>query len=531
MGWELRGHWGWRARRLFVGLVAVAVAASAAVVAGAPPAGSLGAQSFGSLGGLALNQPIVGMAPTPTGDGYWLVARDGGVFAFGDAGFYGSTGAFRLRRPIVGIAATPRGEGYWLVASDGGIFAFGDARFYGSTGGLALRRPIVGMAATRTGRGYWLVASDGGVFTFGDARFYGSAGGLQLRHPIVDIARTRTGRGYWLVASDGGVFTFGDARFYGSTGGLALRQPIVGIAPSIFSSGYWLVARDGGVFNFGGADFHGSLGTLSLRAPVVAAANAIDGNGYWMVASDGGVFALGGASGQALRPRRTASRQTPIEVLITGDSMVVSLQGGLDQRLRATGGALAIGKGRWGYGLTAAWTAAQPCLVCPALGVYRPSIVSEDVSVDDPDAYLFMVGAWDRVTRVVQGKRLAPDTPEWLAWYRRLQDDAVRRATAGGALVYWLGYPACEGAGDVVTELRINDLARAAAARNPTRAAFLDLHAAICPGGPVRADLPLDGKAFTMFDATGHFTAKGAQWTGRWIAQQLAPVFGFPAPS
>ena len=39
-----------------------------------------------------LNQPIVGMAPTPSGNGYWLVARDGGVFCFGDAKFYGSTG-------------------------------------------------------------------------------------------------------------------------------------------------------------------------------------------------------------------------------------------------------------------------------------------------------------------------------------------------------------------------------------------------------------------------------------------------------
>jgi hypothetical protein len=387
------------------------------------------------------------------------------------------------------------------------------------------------MAATRTGRGYWLVASDGGIFAFGDAGFHGSTGAIALRQPIVDMARTRTGRGYWLVARDGGVFTFGDARFYGSTGNIALRQPIVGIAPGLMSAGYWLIARDGGVFTFGNADFYGSLGTLSLRAPVVSAANAIDNRGYWMAASDGGVFALGDSRDAGLHPRRTASRQQPIEVLITGDSMVVSLQGGLDKGLRATGGALAIGKGRWGYGLTAAWRAVEPCLVCQALTVYRPSILSEDVSVDDPDAYLIMVGAWDRVTRVVHGKRLEPDTGEWRAWYRRLQDDAVRRTTAGGAVAYWLGYPACDGAGDVAAELAINDLARAAAVRNATRSAYLDLHAAICPDGPVRTDLRLHGKPFTMFDATGHFTAKGADWTGRWIAEQLAPTFGFPKPS
>lgn len=37
-----------------------------------------------------VNAPIVGMASTPTGEGYWLVAADGGVFAFGDAGYFGN---------------------------------------------------------------------------------------------------------------------------------------------------------------------------------------------------------------------------------------------------------------------------------------------------------------------------------------------------------------------------------------------------------------------------------------------------------
>src|SRR6202034_1213924 len=64
----------------------------------------------------------------------------------------------------------------WLVASDGGIFAYGDARFYGSTGSIHLNSPVVGMAAGPGGNGYWLVAADGGVFNYGSAHFYGSAG-------------------------------------------------------------------------------------------------------------------------------------------------------------------------------------------------------------------------------------------------------------------------------------------------------------------------------------------------------------------
>jgi len=113
-----------------------------------------------SLGVNALDNlaaPIVGLAATPDGQGYWLVASDGGIFTFGDAGFYGSTGALTLNRPIVGLAATPDGQGYWLVASDGGIFTFGDAGFYGAEGGAQMAAPAVGMAATPTGNGYWLV--------------------------------------------------------------------------------------------------------------------------------------------------------------------------------------------------------------------------------------------------------------------------------------------------------------------------------------------------------------------------------------
>lgn len=38
-----------------------------------------------------VNAPVVGMAATPTGKGYWIVCADGGVFGFGDADFFGNT--------------------------------------------------------------------------------------------------------------------------------------------------------------------------------------------------------------------------------------------------------------------------------------------------------------------------------------------------------------------------------------------------------------------------------------------------------
>jgi hypothetical protein len=86
------------------------------------------------------------MAGTADGRGYWLVAADGGLFAFGDAGFFGSMGGKALNAPMVGMAATPDGRGYWTVAADGGIFAFGTADYFGSMGGKPINRPMVGMS-------------------------------------------------------------------------------------------------------------------------------------------------------------------------------------------------------------------------------------------------------------------------------------------------------------------------------------------------------------------------------------------------
>lgn len=54
----------------------------------------------------------------------------------------------RLTAPIVGIAATPTGGGYWEAGADCGVFAFGNATYDGSLGGHHLAAPVVGIAAS-----------------------------------------------------------------------------------------------------------------------------------------------------------------------------------------------------------------------------------------------------------------------------------------------------------------------------------------------------------------------------------------------
>jgi hypothetical protein len=214
---------------------------------------------LGTPATLDLTAPIIDMVPTPDGNGYWMLASDGGIFAYGDATFFGSMGGKPLNAPVVGMTPTANGAGYWLVASDGGIFAFGDATFLGSRGGQPLNKPIVGMARD-PGGGYWLVASDGGIFSYGGAPFFGSTGAMRLNKPVVGMTPTADGKGYWFVATDGGIFAYGDAQFHGSAGALPLASPVVGMLSTPSGNGYWLVASDGGVFNYGDAPFAGSLG-------------------------------------------------------------------------------------------------------------------------------------------------------------------------------------------------------------------------------------------------------------------------------
>ena len=247
--------------------------------------------------------------------GYRLVASDGGIFSFGNQQFCGSTGAMRLNQPIVGMASTPTGGGYWLVAADGGIFSLRrrrvprldrrDAaepadrrhgvdpdrrRLLARRGGrrhllasatpcstarparCALNQPIVGMASTPTGGGLLARrprrrhlqlrrrrvprldrrdAAEPADRRHGvDAdrrRLLARRGGrrhLQLRRRrvprfdrrdapepadrrhAVDAQRRRL-----LAASPAtaAVFSFGDAVFFGSTGAMRLNQPIVGM--------------------------------------------------------------------------------------------------------------------------------------------------------------------------------------------------------------------------------------------------------------------------------------------------------------
>jgi hypothetical protein len=176
---------------------------------------------------------LVGVASTASHTGLVAVTTTGAVVAAGHARGFGGI-AHGSNAPVVAIAATPDGKGYWLLASDGGVFSFGDARFHGSTGGMRLQGPIAGIAATPDGKGYWLVGADGGIFSFGDARYEGNGRWTTPPYPkslfvvapgpmVAVVAAPGTRPGYWTLNDTGRVTNHGAATGSAGDNNLALN--------------------------------------------------------------------------------------------------------------------------------------------------------------------------------------------------------------------------------------------------------------------------------------------------------------------
>jgi hypothetical protein len=248
---------------------------------------------YGSTGNLVLQRPVVGITATADRKGYWLVASDGGVFAFGDAGFYGSipglgiapagSGAPKaLNAPIVGIVPSADDRGYFMVASDGGVFAFGDAAFEGSCPGIGdCSGAAVSVVPDASGHGYWLVTDTGFLYTFGDAPNDGRPvdyNGGQALPPgsVTSAVRTPDGLGYWILIVDGFVLPFGDANLYGDThgdayGSVSPTDPATAVFATGDKLGYWVASADGSVFDYGDAPADGSMAGHPLNGGIIAA--------------------------------------------------------------------------------------------------------------------------------------------------------------------------------------------------------------------------------------------------------------------
>ena len=198
---------------------------------------------------------VVGMSTPGRGDGYVTLSASGVVRAFGGLPVLGDVSD---KGGAADIVSTASGNGYWILMANGGIYPFGDARYHGSPLKRGLSVGGARIARRPQGDGYWVLGGDGVVYAFGSAPTLASppAGGVKA----IALASSSTGAGYWVLHEDGAVTGFGDAVAAGGplTSGRKWAKPAVAIA-AIGATGYLVSGKDGGLLGFGGAPFIGSF--------------------------------------------------------------------------------------------------------------------------------------------------------------------------------------------------------------------------------------------------------------------------------
>ena len=107
-----------------------------------------------------------------------------------------------------GQVATPSGNGYYMVASDGGIFAFGDAKFAGSMGSKKLNAPVrVHRPRRATGTA---TGSSPPTEASSPSPPPSTAPWAPPASTSPSSAWSANSNGYLMVAADGGIFNFSD---------------------------------------------------------------------------------------------------------------------------------------------------------------------------------------------------------------------------------------------------------------------------------------------------------------------------------
>lgn len=236
----------------------------------------------------------VGIKSDPARDGYWGVDSNGNVFNRGDAGFYGTlfTAGQGFPGDACDLAPTPTGNGYWILrtAGLGQVYSFGDAQFLGDPTLVNLVAGLRSNLAPGAGQGYWAFDNTGAVDAFGSANYWGGSPGGVI--DIVALVPTATGNGYWLIGQDGSTYPFGDAP---DVGPLGAAFDIVGACPVPF--GYGLVAADaiGGVYALGDAIFNNSLPGLGISPTFFISDVCLtrDGGGVALADIGGNVYTIG----------------------------------------------------------------------------------------------------------------------------------------------------------------------------------------------------------------------------------------------
>jgi len=431
--------------------------------------------------------PVVAIAATRDGEGYWLATRGGGVRAFGDASSGSDLGTTGW---TVGLTTDPTGSGWWAVTSTGTVTAGGGAPALAAPG--AHGSPVRGIAAAG-GRGVWLARSDGTVTAVGVVPPLAAP---RTRGPLAAIAATPDRGGYWTVTTQGTVVAAGDANWYGSWTRPA--SPAAGIAASVDGRGYLLVATDGEVRAFGDARKRGDARSplhppgypASLQPPAVRAV---------------GLAVLGAGPQPA--------RRGPLRITFLGDSLAVLTARYTADYVAAHHLDATVADGAvLGCGVVGALTLSTysdptaPAPTLPACAQWRQQY-AQAVAEGHPDVVAVVLGYWESQRHGFGGSTVSLTTSAGYRAYVATRLRAVdAMARAAGARVVFVEPPDFgDGTPDANVTAFDTLVDRVAGA---TGAGRFDLRPLLDPGG---RDAPTLGPVTVRDTDRVHLSAPGVE--------------------
>jgi peptidoglycan/LPS O-acetylase OafA/YrhL len=143
-----------------------------------------------------------------------------------------------------------------------------------------------------------------------------------------------------------------------------------------------------------------------------------------------------------------------------------------------------------------------------------------------PDVSIIMIGAWEVLDHLVDGRRLSFPSPEWTSHIEQAVRRAVDTATAPGGQTVLLRLPCMEQpAGLEVKAMARNDPARVAefnailerVAASMPEASTLPLDELLCPGGEFLRSVDGDD---VRYDGV-HLTPEGVRYVWEWLEDEL----------
>jgi hypothetical protein len=148
-----------------------------------------------------------------------------------------------------------------------------------------------------------------------------------------------------------------------------------------------------------------------------------------------------------------------------------------------------------------------------------PHTFDNAIAKYDPDVVIALLGSWDMVPRLINGRYTNPTDCAWTPAYTQLVEQAYGHLTARGARLVWLAFP-CTVKSENPYHHALNATFRAVAARHPASVAYIDFDRFVCPNGTVEHSMRTpDGKLVAVRGSDDtHFDFYSAPYV-------LAPYF------